>query len=204
MTGGRMCEEVEVQILGESLKEAVVVKCLKASASKTAHSSVRKLVLHTLSSHNLSNLSFVPGGDMQEQQNLLKNVVAGAVAEVLTVIFDDDDFAKSFVELQSGSSGSDSRYTSNASSKSTQIASSNSTHADVISTTGSCRSHRSQGASSDTSSSASKRAYTAGDCEIPNTPKVLKMQDFQCYFCGFKGSKDKVRCIGRHHGTGAR
>ena len=198
-------------IKGDSLKQAVELRCFKGGErAHSAHEQRRRLLMATLSRQTLGNVSIVLDGDPHHQEKALKDAIAGAVAEALWLVVADEDFDRAGESGKLLSSASDG-YRSQCSAAVTHIRTLSS-QSDLTSTSAS---GHSQGFASDGtwSSSGSLMGVNSGTgrnhepglakgmhTHDPNTPKVLNIQEFQCFFCGIRGSKAMVRSKGQHHG----
>ena len=79
-----------VQIRGDRIKEAILIRCLRSTSGKP-NSPKRKLLMEKFSTSRLGDISFVLSGAPHEQAGEVADAIAGAVAEALAVILASDE-----------------------------------------------------------------------------------------------------------------
>lgn len=224
--GGMGSAECEICIKGDSLKEAVVMRCLKSMLSNMQeHPQKCKLLMEKFATQRLGDVSFMFSSDRDAQEKIIKEAIAGAVAEALCLIVAHQDVLptlgmhtystqNSQQSVDSVASGDSERLSSMSTSRTQHdLTTTSAAYASAASATSQpCRSSSAPQSPSRTQRNV-VRIITAGTppstmkasrglegCN-PNTPKVLNLQDFQCFFCGVRGAKNYVRSTGAQHGA---
>jgi hypothetical protein len=222
---------IKIHITGDCLKAAVILRCLKPNALTQPKC---KSFVEKLASQKLGDVSFLLSGAPQEQQQSVKDAIAGAVIDAMCRLIADDYLSNSCgVHQSQNSQSSVDSAASVASVDSEKFHSSHATargippdriadlqigtksdqnqkvgSADEVEKRTTSSARNTIAISSAFSYSSARGAANGAGLVNPvekmthNTPKVLHMQDFQCYFCGFRGSKNQVRQLGPHHAHG--
>lgn len=203
-TQGAAC----VHVKGDSLKEAVVVRCLKSVSPSSKHHAQKRKLIEKYALQKANDVSITLSAVPQENEKLMKDAMAQAIAETLMAIVADDNCVQmdppESLHQAAGiahgceSTGASDNEQSNVHSSRTSntSASSRKIHLDLQSSSGSCQS------SASVSQPPARTAVQVGTPSKANTPKVLRVEDYQCFFCGCKGSKHLVRLRGGHHAQG--
>ena len=222
---------ITIHIKGDCLKAAVILRCLKPNALTQPKC---KSFVERLASQKLGDVSFLLSGAPQEQQQSVKDAIAGAVVDAMCRLLADDYLSNACgVHQSQNSQYSVDSAASAASVDSEKFHSSHATargippdriadlqigtksdqnekvgSADEVEKRTSSSARNTISISSAFGYSSSRGVANGAGLVNPvermthNTPKVLHMQDFQCYFCGFRGSKNLVRQLGPHHAHG--
>ena len=197
-----------VHVKGDSLKEAVVVRCLKSISPNSKHHAQKRKLIEKYALQKANDVSITLSPVPQENEKLLKDAMAQAIAETLMAIVAGDTCAQmdppeplhqaAGVAHGYEPTGASDYEQSNVHSSCTSntSASSRKIHLDLQSSSGSYQS------STSASQPPARRAVQVGTPSKANTPKVLRVEDYQCFFCGCKGSKHFVRLRGGHHAQG--
>jgi hypothetical protein len=168
---------IEVHIKGESLKEAILARCLKSMSGK-AHLHERKLLMQRFSSGaRLGDVSFVLSAAPHDQAKEAAHAITEAVAEAVSVILADDSYGWSLPRESSHTSQSfpsqSSPYTSQHSSvsadSSDQTAAAHS-HAEATATPGNVGRFGSDFAATNRAAAAVRTV----SLDSAKAPKVLK------------------------------
>lgn len=208
------CAVASVHLTGDSLKEAVVLRCLRSTSPGRHLAQKRKELIEKYASLKVNDVSIELSSVHQKQENLLKDAMARAIADTLCLLVAADDKKSQMYpagpSCQAASAAhtceallnasDNEKFSSDHSHTSNTSVSSRKNHLNIQSALGSC-----QSPASIPQPSVHRVPHTDVRAGTPNkaaTPKVLRVEDYQCFFCGLKGSKHLVRLRGGHHAQG--